>query len=277
LVRWALAIIKFVQLKLFWNCKIEKIEYHQRQHFGNGYSFLLKNKGFEVALFEKSSAGIFKPLKLTITQSNTRRQFAEIAAVVRWYARSIWSGFSSGPANKKNTCLQNSKLKSLPDNNGENGDGRFFFSVGGLRLWKNLKSKSPENRSRAHETAFGTQIVERAADPFIAGIYAKSWKPEHQSGVSDLYELERDYGDLLVGSLRSKNQQLKFFPRVSFRNGTLTDKLAESLRAKQLKQIRKSGDRKNFRKGKWLVKTFGEDIFRHAFVISTPRSCREDW
>ena len=74
----------------------------------------------------------------------------------------------------------------------------------------------------------------RAADPFIAGIYAG--KPENLSikaAFPRLFELEKKYGSLLVGALRSKTEKApEDFPRTfSFKKGvqTLTDALAEKL------------------------------------------------
>jgi oxygen-dependent protoporphyrinogen oxidase len=154
----------------------------------------------------------------------------------------------------------------------------FFSWRAKLRLLREpfVKSKSPENESVAKffERRLGREIVEKAADPFIAGIYAGN--PENLSikaAFPRLYELERDYGSLLVGSLRSKTEKADAnFPRTfSFRDGvqTLTDKLAESLGG----AVETNTEVLNIEKtsgGKWRVKTNrGENIF-DVLVISTP-------
>ena len=140
-----------------------------------------------------------------------------------------------------------------------------------------VRTKSPENESVAEffERRLGREILTRAADPFIAGIYAGS--PENLSvraAFPRLYELEKNYGSLLIGSLRSKAEKVdKDFPRTfSFVNGvqTLTDKLAESLGEiieinTQVTNIEKLSD------GKWRVSTE-----RGHFVRNNRDNLRED-
>jgi oxygen-dependent protoporphyrinogen oxidase len=120
----------------------------------------------------------------------------------------------------------------------------------------------------------GREIVDKAADPFIAGIFAGA--PEKLSvkaAFPRLYELERDYGSLLIGSLRSKSEKADAkFPRTfSFKNGiqTLTDKLVVTLgeRVKtntQVTRIEKNADQKI------AVKTVSEENVFDALIIATP-------
>ncbi len=246
-------------------------------------AFLLKNKDFEVALFEKSerAGGNIQTVKIddyTIEYAaNSLLKSPRLVDLIG--ALHLESEvLAANAANKKRYVLQNGKLKSLPMALAKMATGDFFSWRAKLRLLKEpfVKSKSPENESVAEffERRLGREIVERAADPFIAGIYAGN--PENLSvkaAFPRLYELERDYGSLLVGSLRSKTEKAdKNFPRTfSFRSGvqTLTNKLAESLGEMiktntEVLKIKKTSD------GKWLVKTnFGENIF-DAFIISTP-------
>ncbi|HEX8637468.1 MAG TPA: protoporphyrinogen oxidase, partial [Pyrinomonadaceae bacterium] len=172
----------------------------------------------------------------------------------------------------------NGKLKSLPMSVAKMAAGDYFSLKARLRLLKEpfIKSKSPENESVAgfFERRLGREIVERAADPFIAGVYAGN--PESLSvkaAFPRLYELEKEYGSLFVGSLRSAAEKTpKDFPRTfSFAFGvqTLTDKLAEKLS----ENVRANATVERIEKlasEKWLVKTdSGENVF-DVLIISTP-------
>jgi oxygen-dependent protoporphyrinogen oxidase len=246
-------------------------------------AFLLRQKGFEVPLFEKSNrvGGNIQTVKIddyTIEYAaNSLLKSPRLVDLI--HTLNLESEvMAANAANKKRYVLQRGTLKSLPMALAKMVADDFFSWRAKLRLLKEpfVKSKSPENESVADffERRLGREIVERAADPFIAGIYAGN--PENlsvKSAFPRLYELERDYGSLLVGSLRSKTEKAdKNFPRTfSFRNGvqTLTDKLAEGLG----ETVRTNTEVERIEKtttGKWLVKTnFGESIF-DAFVISTP-------
>ena len=246
-------------------------------------AFLLRQKGFEVALFEKSNrvGGNIQTVKIddyTIEYAaNSLLKSPRLVDLI--HTLNLESEVAAANvANKKRYVLQRGALKSLPMALAKMAADGFFSWRAKLRLLKEpfVKSKSPENESVADffERRLGREIVERAADPFIAGIYAGN--PENLSvkaAFPRLYELERDYGSLFVGSLRSKTEKADVnFPRTfSFHNGvqTLTDKLAENLGETvrtntEVLKIEKTSDEK------WLVKTnFGESIF-DAFVISTP-------
>jgi oxygen-dependent protoporphyrinogen oxidase len=246
-------------------------------------AFLLRQKGFEVPLFEKSNrvGGNIQTVKIDgYTIEYAANSLLKSPRLVDLIHTLNLEGevTAANAANKKRYVLQRGALKSLPMVLAKMAANDFFSWRAKLRLLKEpfVKSKSPENESVADffERRLGREIVERAADPFIAGIYAGN--PENlsvKSAFPRLYELERDYGSLLVGSLRSKTEKAdKNFPRTfSFRNGvqTLTDKLAEGLGETmstntEVERIEKTTT------GKWLVKTnFGESIF-DAFVISTP-------
>jgi oxygen-dependent protoporphyrinogen oxidase len=154
----------------------------------------------------------------------------------------------------------------------------YFSARAKLRLLKEpfIKTKSAKDESVAafFERRLGREIVERAADPFIAGIYAGN--PENLSvkaAFPRLYELEKEYGSLLLGSLRSKTEKAdENFPRTfSFVNGvqTLTDaltaKLGESVKTNAaVERIEKRADRK------WLVETSGGEEVFDVLIISTP-------
>jgi len=246
-------------------------------------AFLLIKKDFEVALFEKSKrvGGNIQSVKiddfLIEYAPNSLLKSPRLVDLIRELKldREV---LAANAANKKRYVLRRGKLKSLPMSIAKMAADDFFSWRAKLRLLKEpfVKSKSPEGESVAgfFERRLGREIVERAADPFIAGIYAGN--PENLSvkaAFPRLYELEKKYGSLLVGSLLSKAEKAdKDFPRTfSFKRGvqTLTDTLAERLSESvksntEVTQIEKASD------GKWLVKTKSDQQIFDALIISTP-------
>ncbi len=246
-------------------------------------AFLLKKNGCEVTLFEKSGrvGGNIQTLKiddfLVEYAPNSLLKSPRLVDLIKDLnlERQV---LTANAANKKRYVLQNGKLKSLPMSIAKMAASDYFSLNARLRLLKEpfVRTKSPENESVAQffERRLGREIVERAADPFIAGIYAGN--PANLSvraAFPRLYQLEKEYGSLFVGSIFSKSEKAdEGFPRTfSFVNGvqTLTDRLAENLGESvttdaNVLKIEKLAD------GKWLVKTdFDEDIF-DALIISTP-------
>ena len=246
-------------------------------------AFLLKNKGFEVTLFEKSErvGGNLQTVKVDgFTIEYAANSLLKSPRLVDLIRELMLDGevLAANKINKKRYVLRDGNLKSLPMSVAKMATDDFFSWKAKMRLLKEpfVKSKSPESESVAQffERRLGSEIVERAADPFIAGIYAGSpGNLSVKAAFPRLYELEKDYGSLLFGSLRSKTEQApKDFPRTfSFVNGvqTLTDKLTENLNESvktnvEIKKIEKTVDEK------WLVNTdSGEKIF-DALIISTP-------
>jgi oxygen-dependent protoporphyrinogen oxidase len=246
-------------------------------------AFLLKKKNFEVSLFEKSErvGGNIQSVRiddfLIEYAPNSLLKSPRLIDLIRELNLEN-EVLAANTANKKRYVLQNGKLKSLPMSIAKMATDDFFSWKGKLRLLKEpfIKTESPEEESVAEffERRLGREIVEKAADPFIAGIYAGN--PENlsiQAAFPRLYELEKNYGSLLVGSLRSKTEKPDAnFPRTfSFERGaqTLTDKLAESLGASvktntEILNIKKLAD------GKWSVKTIYDEYIFDALIISTP-------
>ena len=242
-------------------------------------AFLLKKKNFDVTLFEKSErdGGNIQTVRienfLIEYAPNSLLKSPRLVDLIR-ELKLDGEVLAANAANKKRYVLQNGKLKSLPMSVAKMATNDFFSWKAKLRLLKEpfVKSKSSEGESVAafFERRVGREIVERAADPFIAGIYAGN--PANLSvkaAFPRLYELEKTYGSLLVGSLRSKTEKADVdFPRTfSFERGvqTLTDRLAENLGEcvksnTEVQQIEKLPD------GKWLVQRETFD----ALIISTP-------
>ena len=249
-------------------------------------AFLLKNKGFEVTLFEKSErvGGNIQTVKiddfLIEYAPNSLLKSPRLVDLIRELKleREV---LAANARTKKRYVLRDGQIKSLPMTIAKMAANDYFSLKARLRLLKEpfVRTKSPDGESVAafFERRLGGEIVRRAADPFIAGIYAGN--PENLSiraAFPRLYELEKNYGSLLIGSLRSKSEKADAnFPRTfSFKGGvqTLTDKLAENLGESiktntEVLSVEKSADRK------WLVKTnSGEDIFNSLIISTTAES-----
>ncbi len=250
---------------------------------GLAAAFLLKNKGFEVTLFEKSGrvGGNIQTVEVDGFKieyaPNSLLKSPRLVDLIK--ALNLETEvLAANAANKKRYVLQEGALKSLPMSVAKMATDDYFSLKARLRLLKEpfVRTKSPENESVAgfFERRLGREIVERAADPFISGIYAGN--PENLSvkaAFPRLYELERDYGSLLIGSLRSKAEKVdKDFPRTfSFSNGvqTLTDKLGTSL-GESLRMNTEVTSIEKLASGKWRVQTnFNEDFF-DALIIAAP-------
>ena len=231
-------------------------------------AFLLKNKGFDVTLFEKSErvGGNIETVEIDgFKIEYAPNSLLKSPLLVDLIKALNLEGqvLAANALNKKRYVLREGRLKSLPMTIAKMATDDYFSLRTRLQLLKEpfVRTKSPQDESVAEffERRLGREILTRAADPFIAGIYAGS--PENLSvraAFPRLYELEKNYGSLLIGSLRSKTEKTdKNFPRTfSFVNGvqTLTDKLAESLGESikintQVTNIEKLAD------GKWRVMT----------------------
>ncbi len=206
-------------------------------------AFLLKSRGFDVALFEKSGrvGGNIRTVEVDGFKieyaPNSLLKSPRLVDLIRELGLDA-EVLAANLSNKKRYVLRDGKLASLPMSILKMATADYFSLKARWRLLKEpfVRTKSPERESVAEffTRRLGAEIVSRAADPFIAGIYAG--KPENLSvraAFPRLYELEKSHGSLLVGSLRERAEKTdKDFPRTfSFQNGvqTLTDKLAEKL------------------------------------------------
>lgn len=246
-------------------------------------AFLLNRRGFEISLFEKSDRVGGNIQSKTIDgflieyAPNSLLKSPRLIDLIRELDLEA-EVLPANATNKKRYVLRDGKLKSLPMSVAGLMTGDYFSWKAKLRLLKEpfVKSKSPDGESVAKffERRLGLEIVEHAADPFIAGIYAGN--PENlsiRSAFPRLHKLEKSFGSLLIGALLSKSEKTdRNFPRTfSFKNGvqTLTEKLAESL-GESIKTETKILDISKTADKKWQVKTnFGEEKF-DALIISTP-------
>ncbi len=246
-------------------------------------AFLLKKKGFAVKLFEKSGrvGGNIQTVNvdgfLIEYAPNSLLRSPRLVDLIR-ELKLEGQVLTANPSNKKRYVLRDGKLKSLPMSILKMATSDYFSLKARLRLLKEpfVRTKSQDGESVAEffERRLGHEIVERAADPFIAGIYAGN--PENlsiRSAFARLYELEEKYGSLFIGSLLSKTEKTdNDFPRTfSFENGVqkLIDKLGENLGESikinaEVKNIEKIADEK------WLVKTISDEESFDVLIISTP-------
>ena len=144
----------------------------------------------------------------------------------------------SSEAARKRYVLINGRLKPLPTGIVSFLFGDFFSARAKVRLLREplVRTKAPENESVASffGRRLGPEVVERAVDPFISGIFAGD--PELLSikaAFPKLFEYERKFGSLTMGAIRSRKEKVdRSFPRsFTFADGlqTLTDELASSL------------------------------------------------
>lgn len=246
-------------------------------------AFLLKNKGFDVTLFEKTETvgGNIRSVReegfLIERGPNSLLKSPRLVDLIESLGLQT-EVLAAKDSAKKRYVLRDGKLKALPMSILKMATDDYFSAKAKMRLLKEpfVKSKASETESVAgfFERRLGKEIVERAADPFIAGIYAG--KPENlsiKSAFPRLYELEKNYGSLFLGMLRSKTEKPpKDFPRTfSFKNGvqTLTDKLAENLG----ESVRTNAIVERIEKlenEKWRVVTDSSEEIFDSLIISVP-------
>ena len=245
-------------------------------------AFLLKEKGYVVKLFEKSEhlGGNIQTVEidnfLIEYAPNSLLKSPRLVELIKTLDLES-EVLTANPTNKKRYILHGGKLQSLPMSIAKIAFGKFFSWRAKLRLLREpfIKSKSPPDESVADffKRRFGSEVLEKAADPFIAGIYAGITENlSIKTAFPRLIELEKDYGSVIVGSFRSKNVPSdKNFPRTfSFKKGvqTLTDKLAAKLgdsvkKKTQVLRVEKLSD------GKFKLETTSETEIFDAVISAT--------
>lgn len=179
---------------------------------------------------------------------------------------------------KNRFVLAGGKLRTVPDGLAPFVFGNYFSLPAKIRLLGEpfIRSKSAEDETVAGfiERRLGREIVEKAADPFIGGIFAGDpYKLCIRSSFPRLFDLEREFGSLLMGMLRSKRERADpTFPRTfSFTGGVqcLTEQLREQLGELVVSKAGVDQVRTDGSGGLRVVKDDGSDERFEAVVIST--------
>ncbi len=245
-------------------------------------AYLLKKKGLDITLFESSSrvgGNIRSERKdgfLLEHGPNSLLRSPRLIDMIDGLElrREV---LPAAPTAKKRFVLIDGNLRVPPTGPLSFLTGNFFSKRAKIRLLKEpfIRTRSQENESVAEffERRLGREVVEKAVDPFISGIFAGD--PERLS-ISQAFPVlagyEREHGSLLLGALRSKREKADpAFPRsFTFQNGlnTLTDRLHERLG----KSVRTSCAVKRVekREGKFNVTTQnGDSADFDSVILST--------
>lgn len=239
-------------------------------------AFLLKKKGFAVTVFEQSEmvGGNIQTINkdgYTVEQGpNSLLKAPRLIDLVKLLNLEDKVIAADENANKR-YILSGGKLEAMGAKSFING----YFSLKTiLSLIREpfVRSKSPENESVAEFVSrrLNSEFLNKAIDPFVSGVYAGD--PANlsmRSAFPKLYEMERDFGSLIMGTFRRKVEKPDpNFPKTfSFHGGlkTLIDTLAKEIGdgiklSNPVSKIAETAD------GKFRVN--GEEF--DAVVISTP-------
>lgn len=246
-------------------------------------AYLLKDAGHDVILFEKNAVvgGNISTRQIDgylIEQgpNSLLRSPALVDLINKLDLRE--DILPANPSAKKRYVLKNGRLQALPMSVLGLVFGDLFSFKAKLRMLKEpfIRTVSNDGESVAQffERRLGKEIVQNAADPFIAGIYAgQAEKLSMRAAFPTLFGLEKKYKSLFIGSLSNRTPSVDgSFPRsFTFRSGveTLTKRIAEKLGPSmvvntEIGEIKKEAD------DRWLVRSENsEDIF-DAVIIATP-------
>jgi oxygen-dependent protoporphyrinogen oxidase len=200
-------------------------------------AFLLKRKGVEVTVFEacENVGGNVQTVQkdgYTIEQGpNSLLRSPRLVDLV--YMLGLEDKvIAANPAAQKRYILSDGKLEAMGPKSFVNG----YFSlktVMSLAREPFVRSRSPEGESVADFVSrrISPEFLDKAIDPFVSGVYAGDPHDlSMRSAFPKLYEMERDFGSLIMGTIRRKTEKADpKFPRTfSFRGGlkTLIEKLA---------------------------------------------------
>lgn len=239
-------------------------------------AFLLKRKGYAVTIFEQTdkTGGNVQTIQrddYTVEQGpNSLLKSPRLIDLVRLLKLED-KVIAADPSANKRYILSGGKLEAMGAKSFING----YFSlktVFSLAREPFVRSKSPENESVAEFVSrrISAEFLDKAIDPFVSGVYAGD--PNNlsmRSAFPKLYEMERDFGSLIMGTIRRKVEKPDpNFPKTfSFQGGlkTLIDALAGEIGdgiklSTPVQEIEETGD------GKLCVN--GQEF--DAVVVSTP-------
>jgi protoporphyrinogen/coproporphyrinogen III oxidase len=238
---------------------------------------LLKRSGFDVTVFEAAEApgGNVQTVRkdgYTIEQGpNSLLSSPRLIDLVRLLGLEE-KVIAANPAARKRYILSDGKLEALGPRSFVNG----YFSPGTLFALARepfVRSRSPEGESVAEFVSrrLNSEFLDKAIDPFVSGVYAGDpYDLSMREAFPKLYEMERSFGSLIMGTIRRKVEKPDpAFPRTfSFRGGlkTLIDALAAEIGEERLRYGQVVETIERLPTGRFRVN--GEDF--GAAVISTP-------
>jgi oxygen-dependent protoporphyrinogen oxidase len=203
-------------------------------------AFLLKRNGADVTLFEASETvgGNVQTIQrdgYTIEQGpNSLLKSPRLVDLVRMLGLES-QVIAANPSAQKRYILWHGKLEAMGPRSFVNG----YFSpktLFALAREPFVRSKSPEHESVADFVSrrLNSEFLDKAIDPFVSGVYAGDPNDlSMRSAFPKLYEMERDFGSLIMGTIRRKVEKPDpNFPRTfSFKGGlkTLMQKLASEI------------------------------------------------
>jgi protoporphyrinogen/coproporphyrinogen III oxidase len=203
-------------------------------------AFLLKRKGVDVTVFEacEDVGGNVQTIQkggYTIEQGpNSLLRSPRLVDLVRMLGLEE-QVVAANPAAQKRYILSDGKLEAMGPKSFVNG----YFSlktVLSLAREPFVRSRSPEGESVADFVSrrISPEFLDKAIDPFVSGVYAGDPHDlSMRSAFPKLYEMERDFGSLIMGTIRRTTEKSDpKFPRTfSFRGGltTLIEKLAAEI------------------------------------------------
>ena len=239
-------------------------------------AFLLKRKGLAVRIYESSEkvGGNVQTIQkdgYTIEQGpNSLLKSPRLVDLVRMLGLED-KVVAANPEAHKRYILWDGKLEAMGPKSFVDG----YFSLKTVFAFAKepfVRSKSPEGESVAEFVSrrISTEFLDKAIDPFVSGVYAGDPHDlSMRSAFPKLYEMERDFGSLIMGTILRKVEKADpKFPRTfSFRGGlkTLIDRLANEI-GEDLRRETPVKEIENVENGRFRVN--GEDY--DAVVISTP-------
>src|SRR4051794_38081746 len=178
---------------------------------GLSTAFLLKAKGFDVRVFEAANkaGGNIQTIQIdgyTVEQGpNSLLKSPRLIDLVRMLNLED-KVIAANPSAQKRYILWKGKLKAMGISSFING----YFSLKTLLALATepfVRSKSPEGESVAEFVSrrINQEFLDKAIDPFVSGVYAGD--PQNlsmRSAFPKLYEMECDFGSLIMGSIRRK-------------------------------------------------------------------------
>jgi oxygen-dependent protoporphyrinogen oxidase len=239
-------------------------------------AYLLKKKGFAVTVFERSekTGGNVQTIQkdgYTVEQGpNSLLKAPRLIDLVKLLKLED-QVIAADESAQKRYILSGGKLEAMGPKSFVNG---YFSLKTVLSLVREpfVRSKSPENESVAEFVSrrISPEFLDKAIDPFVSGVYAGD--PANlsmRSAFPKLYEMERDFGSLIMGTFRRKVEKPDpNFPKTfSFHGGlkTLIDALAKEI-GDGIKLSTPVDEIEEMPNGKFRVNS---EIF-DAVVVSTP-------